>query len=167
MRDIAKAARVSVETVYATAGSKAELLVRVIDVGVVGDDDAVPLSERPEFLALGEGDRSERVAAAARLITDSNVRVAALHRTLGHAAAVDPGLVDRLREAEAAQRAQYAQGVRKVLGRRPGKDLVDGVRALGSTEVYLQLTVSAGWSPEKYCRWLADRIGDLLPEEKS
>jgi AcrR family transcriptional regulator len=167
MRDIAKAAEVSVETVYATAGSKGELLLRAIDVGVVGDDADVPLSERPAFLALGEGGRAERVAATARLITDSNGRVAALHRTLAHAAAGDPELAERLSEAEAAQREQYAQGVRRVLGRRPGKDLVDGVWALGSTEVYLQLTGTAGWSPRKYCHWLAERIGQLLPEESS
>src|SRR4051794_30459371 len=68
MRDIAKAAQVSVETVYATAGNKGELLLKVIDIGVVGDDEPVPLSDRPEFLALGEGDRAERVAAVARLI---------------------------------------------------------------------------------------------------
>jgi AcrR family transcriptional regulator len=166
MRDIAKAARVSVETVYATARTKAELLIRVIDVGVVGDDDPVALSQRPQFLALGEGSRAERVAAAARLITESNQRVAALQRTFAHAAAGDAELARRWRESEATQREQYAQGVRKVLGRRPGKDVVDGIWAIGSTEVYLQLTGTAGWSPQKYCRWLADRIGQLLPEEK-
>jgi AcrR family transcriptional regulator len=133
MRDIAKAARVSVETVYATARTKAELLIRVIDVGVVGDDDPVPLSQRPQFLALGEGSRAERVAAAARLITESNQRVAALQRTFAHAAAGDAELAKRWRESEATQREQYAQGVRKVLGRRPGKDLVDGIWAIGST----------------------------------
>ncbi len=167
MRDIARAARVSVETVYATAGSKSDLLLRVIDIGVVGDDDPAPMSERPQFLALGEGDRAERVAAAARLITESNRRVAALQRTFAHAAAGDSELAARWRDSEATRREQYARGVRMVLGRRPGKDLVDGVWALGSTEVYLQLTGLAGWSPEKYRRWLADRIGQLLPEEKS
>jgi AcrR family transcriptional regulator len=167
MRDIARTARVSVETVYATAGSKGDLLLRVIDIGVVGDDDPVPMSERPQFLALGRGSRTERVAAAARLIAESNQRVAALQRTFAHAAGGDPELAARWRESEASQREQYAQGVRMVLGRKPGKDLVDGIWALGSTEVYLQLTGPAGWSPEKYRRWLADRIGQLLPEETS
>jgi AcrR family transcriptional regulator len=167
MRDIAKAAGVSVETVYATAGSKSDLLLRVIDIGIVGDDDEVPLSERPQFLALGRGSRAERIAAASRLITESNQRIAALNRTFAHAAAGDPDLAERWRENAEVQRGQYALGIRMVLGHRPRRDLVDGVWALGSADVYLQLTGVAGWSPEKYRRWLAERIGQLLPEEIS
>ena len=167
MRDVARAAGVSVETVYATAGNKGDLLLRVIDVGIVGDDEPVPLSERPEFRALGEGDRAHRVAAVARLITDSNRRIAALNRTFAHAAAGDADLAARWREHEATQRAQYALGTRKVLGRRPRQDVVDGIWALGSADVYLRLTETAGWNPEKYRTWLVDRIDELLPEEKS
>jgi AcrR family transcriptional regulator len=167
MRDIAKAARVSVETVYATARSKGDLLLRVIDIGIVGDDEPRPLTERPEFQALGEGDRSQRVAAVGRLIADSNQRIAALNRVFAHAAAGDAELAARWREYEATQREQYALGTRLVLGRRPRQDVVDGVWALGSTDVYLQLTETAGWSPEKYRKWLVERIDQLLPEEKS
>lgn len=166
MRDIAKAAKVSVETVYATAGNKGELLLKVIDVGIVGDDESVPLSERPEWQALGEGSRADRVDAVARLITNSNHRIAALNRTLAHAATADEALALRAHEYDATQRAQYAQGARLVLGRRPAQDVVDGIWALGGAEVYLQLTETAGWSPEKYRRWLAERIDQLLPKEK-
>src|ERR1700759_5486410 len=42
MRDLAQEAGVSVETVYGTAGSKSQLLMRALDVGVVGDDQPVP-----------------------------------------------------------------------------------------------------------------------------
>ena len=167
MRDIAKAARVSVETVYATAGSKGDLLLKVIDIGIVGDDEPVPLSERPEFQALGQGSRAERVAAVGRLITDSNQRIAALNRTFAHAAAGDPALADRWRESQQAQREQYALGVQMLLGRHPRQDVVDGLWALASADVYLQLTETAGWSPEKYRHWLVERIDQLLPEEKS
>lgn len=166
MRDVAKEASVSVETVYATAGSKGDLLLRVIDIGIVGDDEPVPLAERPEFRALGEGDRSQRVAAIGRLVTESNRRIAALNRTFAHAAAGDPDLAARWREYETTQRAQYALGTRLVLGRRPRQDVVDGIWALGSADVYLQLTETAGWSPEKYRAWLVERIDQLLPEEK-
>ena len=167
MRDVARTAKVSVETVYATAGSKSELLLRVIDIGIVGDEDPVPLAERPEFGALGEGDRAQRVAAVGRLITESNRRIAALNRTFSHAAAGDADLAVRWHEYEATQRAQYALGTRMVLGRKPRQDVVDGIWALGSAGVYLQLTETAGWSPEKYRTWLVERIEQLLPEEKS
>ena len=55
VRDVAREAGVSVETVYASVGSKTKLLTRAIEVGVVGDDEPVPLAERPEFVALGRG----------------------------------------------------------------------------------------------------------------
>jgi AcrR family transcriptional regulator len=175
MRDIAKVAGVSVETVYATAGSKNELLLRVIDIGIVGDDDPVPLAERPEFLALGQGDRGARLNAVGRLLAGSNRRIAALNRTFAQAAAGDPELAARWRESQTTQRAAFAHGVRLVAGREPRADVVDGIWALGSAEVYLLLVTppdqgGAGWSPEKYESWLVDRIDQLLtpnPEEKS
>jgi AcrR family transcriptional regulator len=167
MRDVAKAATVSVETVYATAGNKAELLLKVIDIGIVGDDEPVPLSDRPEWRALGEGDRTERVAAVARLITTSNQRIAELNRTFAHAASADAVLAERWVDYVTTQREQYAAGTRMVLGRRAPQDVVDGIWALGSAEVYLHLTETAGWSSEKYHHWLAERIDQLLPEEKS
>jgi len=57
MRDVARAAGVSVETVYASFRSKADLLLAAIDVAVVGDAAPVPLDQRPEFAALGSGTR--------------------------------------------------------------------------------------------------------------
>jgi AcrR family transcriptional regulator len=47
MRDVARTAQVSVETVYANFGSKGSLLRQALDVAVVGDDEPVPLSDRP------------------------------------------------------------------------------------------------------------------------
>jgi AcrR family transcriptional regulator len=162
MRDIARAAGVSVETVYSTAGTKSDLLLRVIDIGIVGDDEPITLEDRSEFHALGIGDRSSRVAAMARLITDSNRRIAALNRTFAHAAAADDELAARWRESQATQRAQYALGVRTTLGRKPRQEVVDGIWALGSAEVFLQLVETAGWSSEQYRKWLVERIDQLL-----
>jgi AcrR family transcriptional regulator len=66
MRDVARAAGVSVETVYANFGSKAQLLKQAMAVAVVGDDEPVPLSDRPGFRALAEGNIKARAAAAGR-----------------------------------------------------------------------------------------------------
>lgn len=170
MRDVARSAGVSVETVYATAGTKSELLLKVIDIGIVGDDEPVPLAERPGFLALGEGGRSARLAAVGRLVASSNLRIAALNRTFAHAATGDPDLAARYDADQQTQRAAYREGLRLVLGRAPASDLVDGVWALGSHDVYLQLVERAGWSPRKYERWIVQRFEQLLthiPEEKS
>ena len=74
VRDIARAAGVSVETVYAHFGSRVDLLNEVLDVAVVGDDAPVALVDRPEFAALSAGSRREQVLAAAALNTSINQR---------------------------------------------------------------------------------------------
>jgi len=172
MRDVAKAARVSVETVYSLAGGKSDLLLATIDIGIVGDDRPIPLAERDEFLAFGRGTRAERVEAVAELVTRSNQRIAALNRTFSQAAAADEALAARWYADLATQRAAYADGLALVLGTTPHADVIDGIWAIGSSEVYLQFTTppdrgGAGWTSEKYRSWLADRIGQLLPEETS
>lgn len=162
MREIARSAGVSVETVYAIAGNKGGLLLQVIDAGLVGDVEAVPLQDRPTFRELGEGTRAGRVMVLARLIEGANRRIAALNRTLAHAATADPALALRAHEYDVATREQYALGAQLILGRRAPQDVVDGIWAIGSAEVYLQLTGTAGWSGQKYRYWLADRIDQLL-----
>jgi AcrR family transcriptional regulator len=170
MRDIAKAAGVSVETVYGTAGSKAQLLVRAVDVGVVGDDDPIPLAERAEFRALGVGDRHARLMAVARMVSTQYARVAQLHRTLEHGATGDKDLAARSSELYERQRTSFGDGLELVLGRRPEPELVEGLQAIGSPEVFLLLVNSAGWSEQKYQEWLAEtmaRLLDHIPEEKA
>jgi AcrR family transcriptional regulator len=170
MRDVAKAAGVSVETVYSTAGTKSDLLLKVIDIGIVGDDAPVPLADRPEFLALGVGNRIARLVAVGRLVADSNRRIAALNRTFAQAAAGDADLAEKYRDSMRTQRSAYRDGLRLVLGRVPSAELVDGFWALGSHDVYLQLVELAGWTHKKYERWIVQRFEQLLahlPEEKS
>ncbi len=169
MRDIARAAGVSVETVYGTGGSKSQLLLRAIDVGVVGDDAPVPLAERPEFLALGTGDRHTRLLAATRMMAVQYERVASLHRTLESGATSDAELAGARDEMRARQLTSFADGMVLVLGQQPSKELVEGLWAIGSPEVYLLLVETAGWSARHYEEWLAStlaRLLDHIPEEK-
>jgi len=169
MRDVAREAGVSVETVYGAAGSKRALLLRVIDIAIVGDDEQVPLAARPEFRALSDGERADRIAAAVELIAAGNERVALLFRAFAHGAADDAELAAAWHEARLNQRSTYAEGLRLFTGRRPRAEVVDSLWVLGSYEVFLQLTSEAGWKPQKYRGWLADHLGRLVathPEEK-
>ncbi|WP_420750026.1 TetR/AcrR family transcriptional regulator [Rhodococcus sp. O3] len=162
MRDIARRARVAVETVYATAGTKSDLLLRVIDVAVAGDDQPIPVAERPEFLALGVGTLAERAGAAADLLTAQFGRVALLERTFAHAAAADPDLAARQRALHERRRVNFRQAAALVLGRDPEPDLVDGLWAVASPDVYLLLVENSGWTPQRYRDWMADAILRLL-----
>jgi AcrR family transcriptional regulator len=63
---VAKAAGVSAETVQKGFGTKAALAKAVYDVTLVGDDEPVPLRDRPEFQAvIAETDPARKLAAYA------------------------------------------------------------------------------------------------------
>lgn len=47
MADVARAADVAVQTLYLGFGSKVAVLAAALDVAIAGDDDLVPVLERP------------------------------------------------------------------------------------------------------------------------
>jgi len=163
MRDVARAAGVSVETVYASFRSKADLLLAAIDVAVVGDAAPVPLDQRPEFAALGSGTRQQRARATARLVTGINQRTAGVVLALREAAASDPELAERMGEREQRRRINVEQGAALVAGRAVTPDEADGLWAVLAVEVYQLLTELRGWTPQQYENWLAGVIDGLLP----
>lgn len=164
IRDVAAAAGVSVETVYSTVGSKADLLVAVRDVGIVGDDAPLPLAARPEFAALGSGDRAKRSAAAAKLVTQIYQRTARLDLALREAATADERLAHRLRADEERRREQIALGAQLVAGRPPSDGERDALWAVLSPEVYLLLTDRSGWTSHQYQTWAAQQVQQLLDD---
>jgi AcrR family transcriptional regulator len=140
MRDVAAAAEVSVETVYASFRSKGDLLLAAIDLAVVGDTAPVPLGQRPEFTALGSGTRQQRARATARLVTGINQRTAGMVLALREAAASDPELAERMREREQRRRINVEQGAALVAGRAVTPEEADGLWAVLAVEVYQLLT---------------------------
>jgi AcrR family transcriptional regulator len=162
IRDIARSAGVSVETVYANFGSKAELLGQVLDIAVVGDEEPVAMAGRASFAALGSGSTADRAQAAAELNTAVNVRTAGIQRAFREAAAADPDLAVRLQEARNRQRGDVHQAGALVAGRPLTQSEADGLWAVVSVEVFELLTGSAGWSEADYQNWLAGAISRLL-----
>ena len=80
MKDVAATAGVSVETVYKAFGGKAALLKRVYDVLLVGDEEQMPLRQRPEILAIATKPDPR----------DKNARYAGIARTTPNGSAVRP-----------------------------------------------------------------------------
>jgi len=163
IRDIAREAGVAAETVYAHYSSKAALLRRVVDIAVVGDEDAVPLAQRPEFAALGTGSRDERVAATARLLTEVHVRTAGFAKVIREAAHTDESMATELESTRQRQRTDVARALTLLLGRRPTATELNGITAVVSVEIFLLLTEFSGWSPGQYQRWIAETLGLILP----
>src|SRR5258705_3041801 len=94
MRDMATHAGVSAETVYKTFRTKAALIKDVYDVTLAGDEEPVPMIDRPEIQAVfgadSPRDKLARDAFAARRVGE---RVGPLlAKLLAAASGGDPGL---------------------------------------------------------------------------
>jgi AcrR family transcriptional regulator len=163
MREVAAAAGVALETVYSHFSSKRGLLRAVADGAVVGDDEPVPLAERPEFLAIGKGRRAARVRAAARLLTAVQVRTESLAVLLRQAAPADEEIADMLRSTRERQRVDIARAIELVIGRPPTRAESDGVWAVTSPELYLLLVRESGWTPEQYESWIGETLDAVIP----
>ncbi|MEO5664461.1 MAG: helix-turn-helix domain-containing protein, partial [Nocardioides sp.] len=162
MRDIAKEASVAVETVYASFGSKTELLLAAIDVGVVGDARPVPLSQRPEFAAIGVGSVTDRIRAAAQLVSGINQRTWGLRRALTEAAGSEPQLAAKLHDLENRRRENIREGVELVVGRPVDDHVLDGLWVVMGADVFHLLTQIGERSVDDYEQWLAMTVERLL-----
>jgi AcrR family transcriptional regulator len=163
---IAAAADVSPQTVYATYGSKAAVLSRAIDVAVLGDFAATPLADRLPVLA--DTSREQRRAYftnIARFVRSMHERVAPLMRVLEGTFATDQGL-EELRQRIVRDMRAVAPVWIKHLGSalNPGvtiDEAADVMFTLQSPYVYSML-IELGWTPDQYEQWLADAVPRLL-----
>src|SRR5688572_5731995 len=92
-------ADVPVATVYRLFASKRGILKALLDVSIVGDDEAVPLAARPHVRALlDDPDPRLQLAGFITIAADVNSRVAPIYRILVSAAASDPDAAPLLDE---------------------------------------------------------------------
>jgi len=162
MRDVADAAGVSVETVYKNFESKVELLHRVVDVIVVGDDEPVPLAQREAYLAMATGDVAQRVHAAAALVTTINARQAPILPAMREAAASDETLAALIAQFHDQRRLEFSRAGSLIVSRELSDVESDGLWALLSVDVYLLLTRHVGWTDAAYQAWAGDSLIALL-----
>jgi AcrR family transcriptional regulator len=168
IEEIARAADVSVQSVYATFESKAGVLSRVVDVAIAGDDEDLSVGERPETMALlGEQDVVARLRGMAHHARAAHARSASLLRVVETASGADPAL-GRLHEGlakgvrvdtEAFAKAIPADALRD--GVTPG-DVADLMYVLASARTWTDLVDELGWSPDRYEAWLADTVSRLI-----
>jgi AcrR family transcriptional regulator len=153
-------AGVAIDTVYASFGSKAALLAAAKDAAKGGDDQQIPMFDRPAYRGLGEGAPEQRLTLAARLIAEVNERTAPLDAAWREAAASDPAIAAQLAEREAARRDDLAFGLTRALDQPPGESALMGLWAVTSPEVYAELP-GAGWDRATDEAWLARTLDQL------
>ena len=162
MRDVAADAGVSTETLYSHFSSKRRLLDAVIDIAVVGDDRPLAVAERPEFAAMAQGSRTERISAAAQLIAVIHGRTAAFAKVIREAASSDAQIAEVLRATRERQRRDVGAGIELILEREQTAAERDGIWAVASPELYLLLVEESDWTPEQYEAWMAETLERVL-----
>lgn len=166
---IAERAGVARATVFTSVpGGKPELLKLARDVALAGDDEPVPVPQRPWFLeAMAATDPRELLRRQSRNYRMIQDRSADLMQALVVGAADSPELADLDRTA----REQRAAGARMVIDRlvelgaipRSGaRAASDTLYALAGPDVYLLLTRDRRWSSKRYESWLADTLISTL-----
>jgi AcrR family transcriptional regulator len=168
---ISERADVPPATLYRLFSSKHGILKALLDVSIVGDDEAVSMADRPGVRALqAEADPKLQLAGFAKITAQVNSRIAPLYRILVSAAGSDPDaaalLGELTRQRQAGQRL-IARSLARAGALRPElreRDAADVIHALMSPEVYRLLVVDRQWKPERYERWLASILAQqLLP----
>ena len=158
-------------TVYRLFSSKLGILKALLDVSIAGDDQAVPLQDRPGARALlADADPKRQLSGFASICRQINSRSAPIYQILVSAAGSDPEAAALL--AQYTRKRQKGQGqIARSLARagalRPKlreRDAADIIHALMSPEIYRLLICDRGWPPERYQQWLQEILIDqLLP----
>ena len=166
---IAEAAGVSRKTVFTSVGGKTEALKLAIDWANVGDDEPVPMLERPHVKAMqNEPDARLILISQARYVRQAAARAAPLHAVVQAAAGLDAD-IRALAEDVRAQRIRGMRAMARVLADRgalkPGLTPSEGADVLWlliDPGVYYRLVIEQHWDPDRYQDWLADALVSLL-----
>jgi AcrR family transcriptional regulator len=163
---IAGRAGVSVQTVYNTVGGKAALLKAVYDTMLAGDDEPIPIIERPIAVAMRAATDPRRfLALYAHMGREMYERVGPLLPImLAEGAAGDRevrAFVDTIENERAAGTAGIAALLHQRFGLRDEltvPEAADILWTLTAPELPLRLVHRRGWSLDRFEAWLTDTM---------
>lgn len=165
LADIAAAAGVARPTVFAVFGSKAALLRQVLDEALAGDDEPVPVAQRPWFQPVWQaGDPAAVLDAYASVCTLIASRAAAAFEAVRRAAHADPEVTALWETLQRNRRAGAQMVLDRVLTLGPLRADVQGDRAvdvlwlLNDPAHYHALVLERGWPQDVYRDWLSDQM---------
>jgi AcrR family transcriptional regulator len=166
---IAEAAGVSRKTVFTSVGGKPEALKLAIDWAIVGDDEPVPMQERPQVKAARQQPDARRMLTDyARAVHEVSARIAPLSAVVQAAAGLDAD-IRALAEEGRTQRLAGMRFLAQLLADRgalkPGltvPEAADTLWLFNDPAVYHRLVNEQHWSPGRYEQWLAEALISLL-----
>lgn len=165
MAAIAAEAQVSLKTLYLVFGTKSGVLRALWHLLLRGDEEAIPVGERPWFRAvLDEPDPERKLRLDIHNATVVRGRIGRLLKVVRDAAPTEPEIADLWARIQAEfhdnQRAVAADlHKRRALRRGLGVDrAADILWTLNHPDVYLLLVDERGWTPEQHEQWLAELV---------
>lgn len=169
IQQIATDAGIAVQTVYFHFGNKATVLKELLDVLAVGDDEPVPLLDRPWVRQLREETDGRR--ALAIWVGQGHViltRVAPVMRILRDAAGADPEMAAQWatnQQQTLTAHRSFTDQLAALHALRPGltpEHAADIIYTLTGHEVYSTLTTERGWTGEQWQQWTLDTLAATL-----
>jgi AcrR family transcriptional regulator len=167
LADIARAAGVSVETIYAAFGNKATLLHKAWDITVGGDDEDIVFHERPEVMAIrSEPDLATRLMLHAAFSTQTATRIAPFQLMVQSAAGADPAAAAMLEEmgrqrlvGMGVMASEVAKTQQLAVSEDECRDILwsttDGM-------LWHRLVRQRGWTNQRFAEWLGRLWVSLL-----
>jgi AcrR family transcriptional regulator len=166
---VAQAAHVSRRTVFNSVGGKATLLRLALDWAIVGDDEPVPLAERPAIKAiLAEPDPRKALALWVRVVTDVAARVAPIAEVITAAADADPDAAQLIADGDRDRMfgaTAFTGYLASLGGLAPGltrQHAADMCWAMMDTRLYRSLVIQRGWAASDYMQWLSNSLAATL-----
>jgi AcrR family transcriptional regulator len=162
---VAEAAGVSRATVFAHFPTKSALLKTAYDVALVGDDEPIPLPERPESLAVrAERDPHRFLAGYAAIVAGLASRVSPIYEAIRGAAHVDAEAAAVWRKVGAERRIGGGNIVAAIADRGALRSDIDPERAADivfafvDPGLYHLLVRERSWTHDQFTTWLAGAL---------
>ena len=166
---VAAHAGVSAESVYKGFGTKAALAKAVFDLVIAGDDEPVPVADRPEIQAMrDEPDARRKIAMYAGGLAQRQARSAKVQILIRDGRHVDDSLAPvwaKLYDEGMAGMTMLGRHLLDTGQLRDGIGL-DEVRDLLwnylAIDHYERLVLTQGWPLERYAQWLAHAMTSAI-----
>jgi AcrR family transcriptional regulator len=168
---VAARAGVSAESIYKGFGTKAALAKAVFDITLAGDDEPVPVADRPAMQAVrDEPDVRRKIAMFVDGLADRQARSATVQILIRDGRHVDDSLAPiwaKLNDEGMVGMTMLARHLIDTGRLRDGID-VDEVRDVLwnylAIDTYERLVLSRGWPLRRYSGWLSRTIIAALCE---
>ena len=166
---ISRASDVPQATVYRLFSSKQGILKALVDASIAGDDEPVPLAERPPVRSLLSAADPRRPTGRARSRQRrhqhqdrTDLRHPHERRSSDQEASA---LLDDLTRQRQQGQGRVATSLARSGALRPrlrARDAADIIHALASPELYRLLVIDRQWTTNRYEEWLAGTLAEQL-----